>query len=130
MPLSPEMNEKLVARLTAVDGFDIPIHTVGPDLRCATVEDAERLVQRIAAWQVIFHDLRATSTLEEDRSIFDQLAALWSDVADDLAPAIRAAREDGVSWEATKDIVAAREITGVGTIDPRIAIVTSHGEPQ
>jgi hypothetical protein len=129
MPLSPEMNEKLVTRLIAVDGFDIPIHT-GPDLRCATVEDAERLVRRIAAWQVIFHDLRATSTLEEDRSIFDQLAALWSDMADDLTPAIRAAREDGVSWEETKDIVAAREIAGVGTIDPQIAVVTSHGEPR
>lgn len=127
MPLSPEMREKLITRLAAVDGAAEPIRTVGPDLRCETVEDAERLARRIAAWQGIFHDLGSASSLEEDRGAFAQLAQLWSGVADDLAAAIRATREDGLPWGETKDVVAAREIEGGGTIDPRIAVVTGRG---
>jgi hypothetical protein len=130
------MRLKLLTRLSAVDGVPMAIQApraiqvTGPALHCATVEDAERLAQRLSSWLLIFRDLGEESILPEDRAAFTTLDEMWRDVVVDLERAIRATRIEGVPWEETGDrprgVVSAREISGSGTIDPRIAVRTGR----
>lgn len=125
MPLSPHVRQRLLERLSAIESQKIVL--TGPDLRCATVEDAERLVVRFTAWLDGFSELSATCTLDEDRLVLAELHATFSGLVTDLKVAIRATRDRGVPWEDTKDFtagtVAARSVSGTGVIDPNIAII-------
>ena len=130
MTLSPAMREKLAERL-AERGESAPVSfvesLVGPDLRCETVEDAERLVIRFEKWLVVFAELSAdlstndnladlTETgLDDDRCSLVRLYNTFDKLVVDLETAIRATREDGIPWE----------ITGTGTIGPRITVTES-----
>jgi hypothetical protein len=124
-----------------------PVSLVGPDLRCATVEDAERLVARFEKWLVVFAELSAdistndnladlTDTgLDDDRSSLVRLYNTFDKLVVDLKTAIRATREEGIPWEQTRDmgpppenVIAARTIIGTGTIDPRFTVVTAASD--
>lgn len=124
MPLSPHVRQRLLKRLSAIESQKIVL--TGPDLRCATVEDAERLVVRFTAWLEGFSDLSATCDLEEDRLVLAELHATFHGLVADLKVAIRATRDQGIPWEDTKDFtagtIAARSISGTGFIDPNIAV--------
>lgn len=110
MTLSPAMRQKLAERL-AERGESLPVSLVGPDLRCETVEDAERLVARFEKWLVVFAELSAdistndnladlTDTgLHDDRSSLVRLYNTFDKLVVDLETAIRATREDGIPWE-------------------------------
>src|SRR4029077_16510879 len=118
MPPSREMREKLTDRLAAVS---MPaIHIMGPDMRCATVEDAERLSDRLKSWLDIFIELEASSTLEDDRVALPKSFEAIPERYADLETAIFATRTAGVPWEETRNLIAARNISGSGTIDPRL----------
>jgi hypothetical protein len=146
MTLSPEIRQKLTERLAAL-GEHVPVSLVGPDMRCATVEDAERLVARFEKWLVVFAELSAdlstndnladlTDTgLHDDRSSLVRLYNTFDKLVVDLETAIRATREEGISWEPTSrdfpahtSVIAARKITGTGSIDPSIFIITAKEE--
>jgi hypothetical protein len=129
-------------RLAAL-GERVPMSLVGPDLRCETVEDAERLVGRYEKWLVIFAELSAdlstndnladlTDTgLDDDPGLNDDRASLirlyntFDKLVVDLEAAIRATREEGIPWEQTRDmaappasVIAARTIIGPITEGP------------
>ena len=120
MTLSPAMRQKLAERL-AERGESAPVSfvasLVGPDLRCETVEDAERLVIRFEKWLVVFAELSADlstndnladltdTSLPDDRSSLVRLYNTFDKLVIDLETAIRATRDDGIPWESvgTKD---------------------------
>ena len=147
MTLSAAMRQKLAERI-AERGESLPVSLVGPDLRCETVEDAERLVIRFEKWLVVFAELSAdlstndnlahlTDTgLHDDRSSLVRLYNTFDKLVVDLEIAIRATREDGIPWEQTRDmmatqppesVVAARKIIGTLTIGPGITVITESG---
>jgi len=104
MPLSPQMRQDLLARLAAADTSAGPIRLVGPELHCATVEDAEKLVHRFTGWQRIFIELRKTSTLREDRESLGRLYDTYEALLVDLKNSIHLTREHGVPWEKTHGV--------------------------
>jgi len=109
MTLSPEMRQKLADRLAALDAR-VPVSLVGPDLRCETVEDAERLVARFETWLDVFAALaHDADTVREDRSSLTRLYDTFSKLVADLEAAIQATRERGIPWEQTRDTVATEE---------------------
>ena len=147
MTLSPEMRDKLADRFAAL-GPCVSVRLVGPDLYCETVEDAERLVDRFEKWLVVFAELSADIStndnladladtgLNDDRSSLVRLYNTFDKLVIDLETAIRATREHGVPWEQTRDfaassqqspsVVVAQEIHGTGTIDPNTVTVTNN----
>ena len=143
MTLSPQMRQKLTDRLAAL-GEREPVSLVGPELRCETVEDAERLVARFESWLVVFAvlsadistnanlaDLTDDPTCNDDRSSLIRLYNTFDKLVVDLETAIRATREEGIPWEQTSrdfpahtSVIAARKITGTLTIGPGILVIT------
>ena len=131
MPLSPEMRGKLADRFAAL-GASVPVSLVGPDLRCETVEDAERLVARFEAWLVVFAELSddvstndnladLTDTgLHDDRALLIRLYNTFDKLVVALETAIRATREGGIPWEQTRDMVVPPR---ADSIDPRILVI-------
>lgn len=133
MTLTPLMQQLLRERLAAID-VPVPTSLVAPDLRCQTVEDAERLAVRFGTWIHVFAELaeeaRATA---EDRASLSRLVDTFGKLVADLETAIRATRDRGVPWEQASEaafteprpsVVAARRITGDGSIDPGIITIT------
>lgn len=104
MTLRPELLAALHNRLVAADGKDsldrVPIRVVVPELRAATVEDAERLRVRIAAWLGVFRDLEQACVVlgwDTDRQALSELVTAWVALGDRL--------DRAVPWERTRDLV-------------------------
>ena len=130
MTLSPQMRQKLADRLAA-RGESLPGSLVGPGLRCETVEDAERLVARFEKWLVVFAELSADlstndnladltddPTRNDDRSSLVRLYNTFDKLVVDLETAIRGTREEGIPWE--------RATRGFPTISG-ITVITEGG---
>ena len=129
MTLSPAMRQKLTERLTE-RGEIVPVSLVGPDLRCETLEDAERLVARFEKWLMVFAELSADLStndnladladtgLDDDRSSLVRLYNTFDKLVVDLETAIRATREEGIPWEQTRDMIAAPDRVMPGPIVP------------
>ena len=134
MTLSPQMRQKLADRLAA-RGESLPVSLVGPDLRCETVEDAERLVARFEKWLVVFAELSADlstndnladltddPTHNDDRSSLVRLYNTFDKLVVDLETAIRTTREEGIPWErATRNFPT---ISGITVITEGVADTT------
>lgn len=112
MTLSLPMRQELLTRLAAVDTAAGTIRLVGPELRCETVEDAEKLVERFTVWQRIFADLRKIAELPDDREGLARLHDTYETLLIDLRNAVHLTRTHGVPWEQT-----------CTAPDPRLAIV-------
>ncbi|HSX22395.1 MAG TPA: hypothetical protein VLE97_06420 [Gaiellaceae bacterium] len=133
MTLTPPMQQLLRERLASID-VPAPARLVAPDLRCQTVEDGERLAARFGTWIRVFcelaEDARATPS---DQVSLGTLADTFDKLVASLETAIHAARDRGVPWEQASEeafadqrasVVAARKITGEGTIGPGITLIT------